>query len=99
MRLRDYHNPSDDELEAGFREIYRFIQKLTTFEKILVWLICRVMGDRLYLLVAQRMHTQTMHTLHDVAAGMHTDFFERKRKERKEIERMAKDFVPSVTVE
>lgn len=99
MLLKDYHNPSDEELEAGFREIYHFIQKFTTFEKVLVWLICRIMGDRLYRLVAQREHQLTMRTLQDAAIGTHSGFFERKRRERKERDRMARDFVPSTTVE
>jgi hypothetical protein len=99
MLLRDYHNPSDEELEAGFREVYHFIQKFTTFEKVLVWLICRVMGDRIYRLVVQREHQITMRTLQDVAVGMHSEFFERKRVERAKLRNEAKGFIPSTVVE
>lgn len=99
MLLRDYHNPSDEELEAGFREIYHFIQKFTTFEKVLVWVICRVMGDRLYALVAQRQHQLTMRTLQDAAIGVHSEFFERKRQERAKLHRDSKDFVRATVVD
>jgi hypothetical protein len=99
MLLKDYHNPDDEELEAGFRELYHFIQKFTMFERVLVWVICRVMGDRLYALIAQRKHSATMRTLHHVSHDMHADFFKRKRLERQEMAKRAKDFVPSTHVE
>lgn len=99
MLLKSYHNPSDDEKEAAFRELFYFVQGFSTFEKVMVWVICRIMGDRLYAMIAQRMHGATMNTLHEASFDMHADFFKRKRAERKETEKRARDFVPSVDVD
>lgn len=99
MLLKDYNNPDEPELEAAFREVYYFIQKFTTFEKFLVWMILRIMGDGLYILIAQRMHRQTMGTLQDAACGAHADFFKRKRIERAEIREMGRGFIQATIIE
>jgi hypothetical protein len=99
MRLKDYDNPSEHEMEAAFREVYYFAQDFTRPAKILVWLILRMMGDRLYRRIAQKMHSETMSTLNDVGCGMHSDVFERKRKERAEIRKSARGFVRAEIVE
>src|SRR6185369_11815321 len=93
MRLKDYYKPDDAELEAAFREVYYFVQDFTPTGKFLVWLILRIMGDRLYVRVAQKMHRETMSTLNDVGCGMHADVFQRKRKERAAIRNEARGFV------
>lgn len=99
MILKDYHNPSDEELEVAFREIYHFVGRFPITARLAVWLICRVMGDRLYKLVAQEMHSKTMQTLHHVRCGMHADYFKRQRIERAQRDRDARDWVPSEIVE
>lgn len=99
MLLKDYYSPNDYELEAAYREIYYFVQGFPLAGKILVWLILRIMGDRLYVRIAQKMHGETMSTLNDAACGMHAKFFERKRKERAEIKNSARGFVRAEVVE
>src|SRR4051812_37716838 len=96
MLLRDYDNPTEEELEAAFREVYHFIQGFTVVQTWIVWLLCKMMGDRLYKLVAQKMHRSTMQTLQHASCGMHSDFFKRKREQRKDIGREAKRWVQSV---
>lgn len=93
MLLKQYDKPDDAELEAAFREVYYFAQNFTLTGKVLVWLVLRIMGDRLYFLIAQKMHQETMSTLQDAACGMHAAFFERKRKERAEIKKSARGFI------
>ncbi len=99
MLLKNYYKPSEEEKEAAFREIYHFIQKFSMLEKFMVWAICWAMGDRLYIMVAQKMHSATMRTLQDAAVGMHAEFFKRKRKERAAIRRDGKGFVRATIVE
>lgn len=99
MLLKDYEKPDEHEMEAAFREVSYFVQNFTPAGKVLVWLILRIMGDRLYNRVAQKMHRETMSILQDVACGMHSGFFERKRRERAEIRNSARCFVRAEVVE
>jgi hypothetical protein len=97
--LKNYDEPNEEELEAAFREIYYFVQGFTRLEKILVWLILRRTGDRLFRRVAQKMHQRTMQTLNHASVGMHKDFFRRKRQEREAIRRESRGFVRATIVE
>lgn len=99
MLLKKYDEPDDDELELAFQEIYWFIQKVGWPVKILVWLICKIMGDKLYALVAQKMHRSTMQTLHMVECGAYSDVFKRKREMRKAMKERSKNFVKSEFVD
>lgn len=99
MILNNYDEPDEHELETAFRAVYHFIQKFSLPEKILVLLICKIMGDRLWTLVAKEMHKSTMQTLQNASCGVHDEFFKRKRKERAMIKLKTKDFVKSEFVE
>lgn len=99
MLLKDYYKPSDDELEAAFRKVYHFIQPFSSWQKFLVWLLLRSLGDKLLARIAQEMHGSTMRTLQDAACGMHADFFKRKRVERAEIREMGRGFVRATIIE
>lgn len=100
MLLKDYDNPSEEELEYAFREVYYFAQALTVFGRVLVWVIYRTTGDRLFVLVAQKMHRETVGTLHEVSShDIYNEFFRRKRLERAQMRNMARDFVPAEEVE
>lgn len=99
MRLNDFYNPTDEELEQTFQWLYHTIRPFSWFEKLLVAILYKKMGDRLLVLIAQRLHGHTIQTLHHVEVGMHKDWFKRRRREKQLIKALAKNFVQSVDVD
>ncbi len=99
MILENYYNPNDKELQHAFEEIYDMLGSFSTFEKIIILFLMWKMKDRLYKIVAQKLHRNTMSTLHRVDSGVYYKWFKKQRENKKKIKEESKNWVKSTIVE